>query len=160
MSASAASFLRENAILLPASMKLLGDWNWYLPRWLEWLPRMEHEAVAEPEEDERAAGLEVTVRATPDRVRVALAGELDLTSVDVFTGRLAEVESRAPEVIEIDLRDLVFMDSSGLAQLFAANRRARAAGRRIVILKAAGPIERVLALAKIEDAIDVIEEPS
>jgi RND superfamily putative drug exporter len=25
-------------ILLPASMKLLGDWNWYLPRWLEWIP--------------------------------------------------------------------------------------------------------------------------
>jgi len=25
-------------ILLPASMKLLGEWNWYLPRWLEWLP--------------------------------------------------------------------------------------------------------------------------
>jgi RND superfamily putative drug exporter len=29
------------AVLLPASMKLLGDWNWYLPRWLEWLPRLE-----------------------------------------------------------------------------------------------------------------------
>ena len=27
------------AVLLPASMKLLGDWNWYLPRWLGWLPR-------------------------------------------------------------------------------------------------------------------------
>ena len=26
------------AVLLPASMKLLGDWNWYLPRWLAWLP--------------------------------------------------------------------------------------------------------------------------
>ena len=24
-------------VLLPASMKLLGDWNWYLPTWLEWL---------------------------------------------------------------------------------------------------------------------------
>jgi hypothetical protein len=22
-------------------MKLLGDWNWYLPRWLEWLPRLQ-----------------------------------------------------------------------------------------------------------------------
>jgi RND superfamily putative drug exporter len=31
------------AILLPATMKLLGAWNWYLPRWLEWLPRLEHE---------------------------------------------------------------------------------------------------------------------
>jgi RND superfamily putative drug exporter len=29
------------AVLLPASMKLLGDWNWYLPSWLEWLPRLE-----------------------------------------------------------------------------------------------------------------------
>jgi RND superfamily putative drug exporter len=28
------------AVLLPASMKLLGDWNWYLPSWLEWLPRL------------------------------------------------------------------------------------------------------------------------
>jgi uncharacterized membrane protein YdfJ with MMPL/SSD domain len=29
------------AVLLPAVMKLLGEWNWYLPRWLEWLPRLE-----------------------------------------------------------------------------------------------------------------------
>jgi uncharacterized membrane protein YdfJ with MMPL/SSD domain len=27
-------------VLLPATMKLLGDWNWYLPRWLEWMPRV------------------------------------------------------------------------------------------------------------------------
>jgi RND superfamily putative drug exporter len=39
------------AVLLPATMTLLGDRNWYLPRWLEWLPRLEHEpkaAVGEP----------------------------------------------------------------------------------------------------------------
>ena len=28
------------SILLPASMKLLGERNWYLPRWLEWLPHV------------------------------------------------------------------------------------------------------------------------
>jgi len=33
------------AVLLPATMKLLGDWNWYLPRWLEWLPSLGHEAT-------------------------------------------------------------------------------------------------------------------
>jgi RND superfamily putative drug exporter len=31
------------AVLLPATMKLLGDRNWYLPSWLGWLPRLEHE---------------------------------------------------------------------------------------------------------------------
>ena len=38
------------AVLLPATMKLLGDWNWYLPKWLEWLPqseRREPEAASE-----------------------------------------------------------------------------------------------------------------
>jgi RND superfamily putative drug exporter len=30
------------AVLLPASMSLLDRWNWYLPGWLEWLPRLEH----------------------------------------------------------------------------------------------------------------------
>ena len=40
-------------VLLPASMKLLGDWNWYLPRWLEWMPRLNVEA--ELHDDEPAA---------------------------------------------------------------------------------------------------------
>jgi uncharacterized membrane protein YdfJ with MMPL/SSD domain len=36
------------AVLLPATMKLLGDWNWYLPSWLEWLPHLEHGGSIEP----------------------------------------------------------------------------------------------------------------
>jgi RND superfamily putative drug exporter len=35
------------AVLLPATMKLFGRWNWYLPAWLEWLPRLERERSAE-----------------------------------------------------------------------------------------------------------------
>jgi putative drug exporter of the RND superfamily len=39
-------------VLLPAAMKLLGDWNWYLPRWLEWMPRVGTEsAQPKPHED-------------------------------------------------------------------------------------------------------------
>jgi uncharacterized membrane protein YdfJ with MMPL/SSD domain len=37
------------AVLLPATMKLLGEWNWYLPRRLDWLPKLSHEpSVGEP----------------------------------------------------------------------------------------------------------------
>jgi uncharacterized membrane protein YdfJ with MMPL/SSD domain len=36
------------AVLLPASMKLLGERNWYLPRRLSWLPKLEHEPQAAP----------------------------------------------------------------------------------------------------------------
>jgi len=38
------------AVLLPATMKLLGDWNWYLPKWLQWLPTLEHgESPTDPD---------------------------------------------------------------------------------------------------------------
>jgi uncharacterized membrane protein YdfJ with MMPL/SSD domain len=39
-------------VLLPATMALLGEWNWYLPRWLQWLPRLGHvDHSARPAED-------------------------------------------------------------------------------------------------------------
>jgi putative drug exporter of the RND superfamily len=34
------------SVLLPAAMTLLGRWNWYLPRWLDWLPRLEVEPAS------------------------------------------------------------------------------------------------------------------
>jgi RND superfamily putative drug exporter len=41
-------------------MKLLGDWNWYLPSWLGWLPKLDHGAgagdpAAEPAFEQLAA---------------------------------------------------------------------------------------------------------
>jgi RND superfamily putative drug exporter len=44
-------------VLLPASMKLLGDWNWYLPRWLEWLPQIGHETEEPAPEQPAVAAL-------------------------------------------------------------------------------------------------------
>jgi RND superfamily putative drug exporter len=38
-------------VLLPATMKLLGDWNWYLPRWLEWMPRLSAKPKPKPRDD-------------------------------------------------------------------------------------------------------------
>ena len=37
------------AVLLPATMKLLGERNWYLPSWLQWLPRLEPASESAPE---------------------------------------------------------------------------------------------------------------
>jgi uncharacterized membrane protein YdfJ with MMPL/SSD domain len=53
------------AVLLPATMKLLGDWNWYLPRWLDWLPRLEHyepEPTSESTHEVKPAELPVIVQ--------------------------------------------------------------------------------------------------
>jgi len=48
-------------VLLPAFMKLLGDWNWYLPKWLEWIPNIEHE---EPSAERAGRGAPAAVGPT------------------------------------------------------------------------------------------------
>ena len=42
-------------VLLPATMKLLGEWNWYLPKWLEWVPDLSSEAAEITDEAPEAA---------------------------------------------------------------------------------------------------------
>jgi uncharacterized membrane protein YdfJ with MMPL/SSD domain len=51
------------AVLLPATMTLLGDWNWYLPTWLEWLPR-----VTPPVAPEAPAAAPAPASPTPEPI--------------------------------------------------------------------------------------------
>jgi uncharacterized membrane protein YdfJ with MMPL/SSD domain len=53
------------AVLLPASMKLLGDWNWYLPQWLTWLPRISRDRHVEVPEPPAAAPQPAAERRVP-----------------------------------------------------------------------------------------------
>ena len=70
------------SILVPASMELLGDRNWYLPSWLQWLPRVNIEGHAQPAaprttREYRLAPQEPTGELAPVRVPV--------NSYDVYT---------------------------------------------------------------------------
>jgi len=42
------------SILLPATMRLLGEWNWWLPRWLNWLPHVTIEGDVDEQTDTEA----------------------------------------------------------------------------------------------------------
>lgn len=92
-------------------------------------------------------------------VRVTLEGELDARSGSRLDAELARVETRSkPGILFLDLSGLSFIDSSGLRVLFHAERRARAEGRRIVLVPGNGVVHRVFeitgALARF-----VFEEP-
>jgi anti-anti-sigma factor len=68
-------------------------------------------------------------------VRVAPRGELDLERAYTFDEELRRVEAAEPPCILLDLRELSFVDSAGIARLLAAQRRARRAGRRFSALR-------------------------
>ena len=92
-------------------------------------------------------------------VRVALRGELDLEHAYSFDEELKRAEALQPRCICLDLRELTFLDSSGLARLVAARRRAHRAGRRLVLVRGPAPVQRVLALTAMEETFELINAP-
>lgn len=75
---------------------------------------------------------------------VLIAGEVDLlTSVRVDRELVAAVDAR-PEWLRLDLLDVAFMDTSGVAVLLKARRRALEAGCRFTVKSASPAIQRLL----------------
>ena len=130
------------------------------PAWLARPPAAPVDLAAGPPPLRCTAELGVSLKTLASRTRVILSGELDLSNVRQFAAGLAEAEKPRPAELEIDLRALSFIDSSGLAELFAANRRSKEAGRRMTIVSGHSPIERVLDIARVEDVMDVVEQPA
>jgi RND superfamily putative drug exporter len=93
------------------------------------------------------------------RLRLRLDGELDLVTAPWLARRLRKIEAQRPALLMIDLRDLTFMDSSGLRELFSAQRRARAEGRRLVLVKGSAPIDRVLEMVRADAAVETVRDP-
>src|SRR2546423_14863428 len=75
-------------------------------------------------------------------VRLALTGELDISSAPQLDDELAKVEAAAPPVIVLDLRALEFMDSTGLRTVVTADARAPEPGRRPAIVGGPAPLHR------------------
>jgi anti-anti-sigma factor len=104
-------------------------------------------------------GFGLTVEELPDDVtRVTLRGELDLEHAYLFDEELRLVEERAPRRIVLDLRELLFVDSCGLARLLALRGRALRAGRRLVLVRGNAALQRLFALAAVADLFEMVDD--
>jgi anti-sigma B factor antagonist len=106
-------------------------------------------------------GLALTIESlgNGDSVRIALRGELDLEHAYTFDEELKRVEALDPECICIDLRELAFLDSCGLARLVAARRRARKSGRRLVLVRGSRAVQRLFQLTAVDEAFEIVNGP-
>jgi len=95
-----------------------------------------------------------------DTMNVAVAGAIDLSCACDFDDALRRVERNAPGKLVLDLRRLDFMDSAGLSRLVALHTRCRRARRRLTLVRGPQAVERLLALARLDDEFDVIGDPS
>jgi anti-sigma B factor antagonist len=113
------------------------------------------------ERDARGGRDRLDIHTVPraDGAQVRVSGELTLATTNSFREELVHVENSAPAVLVIDLRQLRFVDSTALAELVSAHQRARREGRRLVLVTAEGPIERLLGITGLDRELAVAAVP-
>ena len=90
---------------------------------------------------------------------VAAVGELDLRTSPELEERLDRVWGSGAELVILDLRQIEFMDSTGLRVLLGAHQRAQESGRRFALVRGADQVERVLTLTGVRDLLTVVDAP-
>jgi anti-sigma B factor antagonist len=104
--------------------------------------------------------LEVTTQDSGGQVTISLKGELDLSSVGKVQEELRRVEAEAPAVIVLDLSNLTFLDSTGLRAVVTADERAREHGRRLVVVRGPDAVQRVFAITRLEERLEMVDDAS
>src|SRR5581483_2595449 len=103
--------------------------------------------------------LGIDVRSADHRMAVvALFGEIDQAVAGPMADALESALARRPAAVVVDLSGLAFMDSSGARVLVDADRAARAAGRRLVVIPGSGVPHRVIALLGLDQVLDLADD--
>jgi anti-anti-sigma factor len=103
--------------------------------------------------------LELTTDAEGATVRVALAGELDISSAGQVERELERIERDGPATLVLDLRELSFMDSTGLRIIVAADARAKEASRRLVIVRGPDAVQRIFRMTRLDERLEMVDAP-
>lgn len=103
--------------------------------------------------DEPVQPLTITVRPEGDDVVLALAGEVDLSTVGTLRDCLEHATSGPWPSVVVDLEAVTFFDSTGLATLAAANRTLCEGGRGFGLRKPTDAVHRVLEVTGMGDLI-------
>jgi anti-anti-sigma factor len=91
-----------------------------------------------------------------DAAWIRVAGELDIATAQQLEPALRAAEIRARRVV-LDLRELTFMDSSGVHVIVDASNRARRTGRQLVLVRGPSHIDRLFALTDTSNDVKIVD---
>jgi anti-anti-sigma factor len=91
---------------------------------------------------------------------ISLTGELDLSGATPLEEKIAELTAReGVRRVVLDLRELEFMDSSGLRTVALAERRLSGAGRELVLVRGRDAVQRVFSVTRMDEHLRFVDDP-
>jgi anti-anti-sigma factor len=105
------------------------------------------------------AHLSLATSRTGQAAVIELTGELDLAGAAALEQELARLEGESPRAVVLDLREVEFMDSSGLRLIAVASQRAKERGRRLALVPGSEQVMRVFEITRMRERLDFVDGP-
>jgi anti-anti-sigma factor len=103
--------------------------------------------------------MNVRTRKVGETPLVSLAGELDISTAPDVDRELIKIERQQPPTVVVDLRELTFIDSTGLRTILSADARCRQYGGRLVIVPGPPAVHRVFSISLLDQRLQFVDEP-
>jgi anti-anti-sigma factor len=87
-----------------------------------------------------------------------LTGDLDLATAGEAESAILAAEEGQPPLVILDLRQLEFMDSTGLRVVISAAARAQDEERRLVLVKGPDVVQRVFEITRLAERLEIVDE--
>ena len=95
------------------------------------------------------------------RVEIAIEGELDLATAPQLQAEFQRVdELEGVELVIVDLRNLAFLDSTGLEAIVKLEARSRAKGTELVVVRGPRAVERLFAVMQLDQKLRIVDDPA
>jgi anti-sigma B factor antagonist len=101
----------------------------------------------------------VEVRRDDGAAVIAVSGELDLASGPELEAELDQLRGPDTRLVVIDLRQLAFMDSTGLSILVRAHQRLAGEGCEVGLVKGSQQVQRLLDLTGVAERLRLVDAP-
>lgn len=103
--------------------------------------------------------LQLKTNQNGDVVAVSAIGELDIATADALDEELRRVsEELGPKTVVLDLRNLTFLDSTGIRTILAAEARTRENEATFKVVRGPQEVDRVFRLTGIGERLDIVDE--
>jgi anti-anti-sigma factor len=102
---------------------------------------------------------QIDTRQNGTAIVIAVSGELDLASSPALREELARADESGAQLVVLDLRQLVFMDSTGLSVVVRAHQNAEESGRGFAVVRGGKQVERLLTLTGVAERLTVVDQP-
>jgi anti-anti-sigma factor len=101
----------------------------------------------------------VQVRRQGDAALIAVSGELDLASGSALESELDKVTAPETTLLVVDLRELEFMDSTGLSIIVRAHQRLAESGCELSLVRGSAQVQRLLDLTGVAERVRLVGAP-